>query len=128
MKTTNHRLVLLFGLVACEVHSVSELVPETVDEDPAIPALEANGTKLHVETFGDPSAPAIVFLHSGPGDDYRAMLPLRDEVDGARLEEDHFLVFFDQRGSGLSRRHDDPDELTLDLWIEDVGAVLDAVV
>lgn len=126
--TLAHHLPLLVGLAACEVHSVAELVPQTVDEDPAIPALEVNRTKLHVETFGDPGDPAIVFLHSGPGDDFRAMLPLLEETEAGALEEDHFLVLFDQRGSGLSRRHDDPDELTLDLWIEDVGAVLDAIV
>src|SRR5688572_18481133 len=111
MTPSHSTLLLSLAFAACDIHSVGDLVPETVDEDATLPAVDVNGTRLHLETFGDPDRPAIVFLHSGPGDDFRAMLPLRNEVDGYRLEDDHFLVFFDQRGSGLSRRHDDPDEL-----------------
>jgi proline iminopeptidase len=102
------------GLAACDgINDPSEagnLVPKTVDEDATIPALALAGTVFHYETFGDPTKPAIIFLHGGPGDDTRSLMRLADRqnaVDGGyALTDDHFVVFWDQRGSGLSRRHD----------------------
>ena len=54
-------------LAACGVDSFSEssLVAPTVDDDPTLPGLEVNGTRLHVETFGPAGAPVLVFLHGG---------------------------------------------------------------
>ncbi len=77
------------------------LVPRTVDEDPSLPRIELNGTSLHAETYGDPSAPMIVVLHGGPGGDYRSLLPYR-----VLAADGYYVVFWDHRGSGLSRRHD----------------------
>ena len=51
------------------------LVPKTVEEDPSLPRIEVNGTTLHAEAFGDPSAPMVMMLHGGPGGDYRSLLP-----------------------------------------------------
>lgn len=131
MTSSLHRTAktVVFGvtLLAAGCLSPSDpgnLVPGTVDDDPSLPALAINGTKLHVETFGDPTAPVIVVLHSGPGHDYRSLLRLRGPVDGVRLEDDHFLVFFDQRGCGLSRRHDPADVTGAD-YDGDLEAILD---
>ncbi len=100
------------------------LVPRTADEDPSIPQLSFNGSTFHVETFGDPSAPVIVVLHGGPGGDYRGLLRLRDPVNGVRLEDGHLLVYWDQRGSGLSRRHPG-SEITLDAYDRDLSSIID---
>ncbi len=100
------------------------LVPPTVDEDPALPRVALNGSVFHAETFGDPAAPVIVMLHGGPGHDYRNMLRLRQPVDGVRLEDRHFVVFWDQRGCGLSRRHD-PGEVTGAAYDADLLALID---
>jgi proline iminopeptidase len=76
------------------------LVSLTVDEDPSLPSIFVNGTQLHSETFGNPNDPMIVMLHGGPGSDYRSLLNCSTfSADG------FFVVFYDQRGSGLSRRH-----------------------
>jgi proline iminopeptidase len=103
-----HLLALAVAAAACDgIHDASapgNLVPKTVDEDPALPSLELAGTKFHFETFGDPSKPVIIFLHGGPGGDYREFTRLRERHDGYALADDHYLVFWDQRGSGLSRR------------------------
>jgi proline iminopeptidase len=102
-------LTLVAALSSCTVMDPSEdgnLVPRTVDEDPTIPSVELAGTKLHLETFGDSTKPVIIFLHGGPGVDYRDNLRLKDAHDGYALTDDHFVVYWDQRGSGLSRRHD----------------------
>ncbi len=101
------------------------LVPRTVDEDPTLSAIELNHTKLHFATFGDPSRPVIVFLHGGPGTDFREMLRMNQRYgDGYALADDHYLVFWDQRGSGLSRRHD-CGTYTLDVIDQDLDAVID---
>src|SRR4051812_47031828 len=100
------------------------LVPKTVDEDPSLPAIDLNGTRGHAETFGNPTAPAIIMLHGGPGQDYRRLMRLRQPVDGVRLEDRHFVVFWDQRGAGLSRRHD-ASEITGEIYEADLLAVAD---
>jgi proline iminopeptidase len=103
-------LALGAGLAACDgIHDASasgNLVPRTVDEDPALPALTFAGSKFHVETLGDPSKPVLVYLHGGPGGDYRDFLRVTQRHDGYALSDDHFVVLWDQRGAGLSRRHD----------------------
>ena len=99
------------------------LVPRTVAEDPSLPAVEMNGTRFHVETMGDPANPAIVFLHGGPGGDYRDMLRLAGRHHGYSLADDHFLVFWDQRGSGLSARVG-KGSLVIDQFVADLDAMV----
>ncbi len=83
------------------------------------------GPGFHLETFGSPEDPPIVFLHGGPGGDYRRLLRLRVPVATvARLEDDHLLVFWDQRGAGLSERLD-ADEIDLEAYLADLDAMLD---
>jgi proline iminopeptidase len=118
-------LLLSLLLAGClDPNEPGNLVAKTVDEDPTIPRIELNGSVFHAETFGDPAAPVIIVLHGGPGGDYRAMLRMRNPVDGVRLEDRHLVVFWDQRGSGLSRRHDQ-DDVTQEAYDEDLRAVVD---
>src|SRR5690606_2672532 len=72
-------LVPALVAAACDTMAPGDpgnLVPATVAENAALPAISMNGALFHVETFGDPSNPVIVFLHGGPGGDYRSMLRL----------------------------------------------------
>jgi proline iminopeptidase len=120
--------ILLTALVAgcsglLEPDAPGNLVPGTVDDDPTLPAVELAGTRLHLETFGDPGAPVIVFLHGGPGGDYRSLLNLKDAYDGRSLADDYHLVFWDQRGAGLSRRHDE-SAINLERYLTDLEAVI----
>ncbi|WP_373552587.1 alpha/beta fold hydrolase [Haliscomenobacter sp.] len=99
-------LLLLFviALVAfsCDLEDPSTpglLVPRTVDQDPTLPSLAINGTLLHVETYGKPSDPLLVLIHGGPGGDYRSLIPAK-----AMAPEGFFVIFYDQRGTGLSQR------------------------
>lgn len=119
-------LATLVGVAACDPMSPSEpgaLVPRTVAEDASLPAIEMNGTRFHIQTFGDPSDPVIVFLHGGPGGDYRGMLRLADRHGGYSLADDHSLVFWDQRGSGLSQRVG-KGTLTIDAYVADLDALV----
>jgi proline iminopeptidase len=95
------------------------LVPKTVEEDPSLPRIEVNGTILHSEAFGDPNAPMLVFLHGGPGGDYRQFLPYRDLAN-----EGYRVVLWDQRGSGLSKRHD-ANDYDMPMILEDLRHVVE---
>lgn len=95
------------------------LVTPTVDDDPDLPRIEIGNTVLHAEAFGDPAAPMIVVLHGGPGGDYRALLPYQVLAD-----DGYRVVFWDQRGAGLSRRQDLAD-YTMDGYLEDLRLVIE---
>lgn len=94
------------------------LVPLTVDQDPSLPAIAVNGTLLHSEAFGNPGDPLIIVLHGGPGGDYRYLLNCKEFTS-----EGFRVVFYDQRGSGLSKRHS-KDSYSMDLMLDDLGAVI----
>ena len=117
----------LLVLGACDnVMDPSEpgyLVPATVAEDASLPSIEMNGSRFHLETFGDQTNPVIIFLHGGPGGDYRSMLQMGQRFDGSSLADDHFLVYWDQRGTGLSERHD-KELLTLDIYTDDLNTLV----
>lgn len=120
-------LVVLTGLGACETMDPREsgyLVPPTVAEDASLPAIEMNGSRFHAETFGDPNGPVVVFLHGGPGGDYRSLLRMAQRFDGYSLADEYHLVYWDQRGAGLSTRHD-RDVLTVDTYIDDLNTLVD---
>ena len=113
-------LAVALGSTACMDPDVpGNLVPATVEDDPSLPRIEVNGTTLHAEAFGDPSAPMIMMLHGGPGGDYRSLLPYR-----ALAGDGYYVVFWDQRGSGLSKRHD-ASSYSLDLYLEDLRLVIE---
>jgi proline iminopeptidase len=92
---------LLFFSCAKErfINEPGNLVPKTVDQDPGLPAITVNGVMLHSEAFGNPDSTMIVCLHGGPGGDYRYLLNCRQLAD-----QGYRVIFYDQRGSGLSQR------------------------
>ena len=94
------------------------LVPKTVPEDPSRPAITVNGTRLHSETFGNAADPMVVVLHGGPGADYRSMLNCKNLAN-----DGYFIVFYDQRGAGLSQRHD-KSTYSIQLMLDDLTGVI----
>lgn len=94
-------------------------VLQTVAQNPQLPQVEINGYTYHAQVFGDPLAPPLVVVHGGPGGDYRNLLPLQD------LAPDLYVIFYDQRGSGLSARVEDASQITLDSAIDDLDAIID---
>ncbi len=129
------RLFLLTALlISCGKDPLEpgNLVPPTVDQDLSIPAVEVNGTRLHLETFGNPSNPVMIFLHGGPGGDSRSLSRLVENYNGYSLTDEYFIVMFDQRGTGLSKRygnmtdaltHSIP-ELTLENYLKDLEGIV----
>ncbi len=111
---------LTMALAGClDPGAPGNLVPATVDEDATLPRVEVNGTALHAEAYGDPSGPMIMVLHGGPGGDYRSLLPYRSLAD-----DGYYVVFWDHRGAGLSRRHD-ASSYSFDQYLEDLRQVLE---
>ncbi len=93
-------------------------VAATVVDDASLPQIEINGVRLHAETYGDPSNPVIIVLHGGPGGDFRSLL-------GAKaLADTNFVVFYDQRGAGLSERVP-AEELTVPTYMAELDGVID---
>jgi proline iminopeptidase len=108
---------LLFGLFYLLTIGEYE-VAKTVAQDPSIPHVIIDGVTYHTETFGDSVNPVVITVHGGPGGDYRSIRSLRG------LSDDYFVVFFDQRGTGLSPRVD-PGEITLESAIDDLDSIVD---
>ena len=94
-------------------------VEKTVEQDPSIPHVTIEGVTFHSETFGNSNNPVVIVLHGGPGSgDYRSLLSLKE------LSDEYFVVFYDQRGTGLSSRVD-TSELTFDLTVSDLNLIVD---
>lgn len=119
-------LLMVFAMLsiftACEKPNVIQdegnLVPKTVEHDPSLPSISVNGTQLHAEAFGQNLNPMIVILHGGPGYDYSSLLKCKAFVD-----QGYRVIFYDQRGSGLSKRHP-KNSYSIQLMFDDLSAVI----
>ena len=120
IKILSSIVLSISGLSHCTILDPNEpgnLVPPTVDEDENLPSLKINGTNLHLQTFGDPANKKVFVLHGGPGMDSRYMLKLKS------LQDQFYVIIFDQRGAGLSRRHD-YDIYNTELYLSDLNALV----
>lgn len=123
----NLKILTAIGLacamfISCEkeldIHEPGNLVPKTVVEDPSLPSISVNGTTLHAETYGNPESSLVIFLHGGPGADYQNGLNVKKLAD-----DGYYIVFYDQRGTGLSQRHD-KNTYSIQLYLDDLTAVI----
>src|SRR5689334_26961 len=72
-----------------------------------IPVGAASGAaSLYVRDIG--KGPAVIVLHGGPDFDHRYFLPDLD-----RLADSFHLIYYDQRGRGMSADHVQPSEVSL---------------
>lgn len=116
------RVRLLVALVATALAfpaAPAASVPPTLQHDPDVPRVELNGYVFHAEHFGDPGSPVLIVLHGGPGADYRYLLSLKS------LADEYQVVFYDQRGTGLSPRVP-ADSITLQTFVDDLDAFVEA--
>jgi proline iminopeptidase len=103
----------LLGLLA----GCSAVTP-TAEFDSSLAFVELHGYRFHVQTFGNKASPPLIVVHGGPGGDSKYLYPLKD------LAKDNYVVFYDQRGTGLSPRVK-KDTLTLESSLDDLHAVVD---
>jgi proline iminopeptidase len=130
MKKMNRKLVWMATVIlsaipfmGCEkevyLKEEGNLVPKTVDEDPGLPSITVNGAQLHSEAFGPAGSTLIVVLHGGPGSDYRYLLKCREFAD-----QGYRVVFYDQRGSGLSQRFPE-SSYSMQVMIDELDGIID---
>ncbi len=78
--------------------------------------IDTEEVKLFYKTMG--TGDPIVVLHGGPGFDHRQFLPFIWE-----LAENHQVILFDQRGTGLSECTVDSTTITVGNFIKDIELV-----
>lgn len=93
------------------------IVPKTVSNDGQLPQVQINQARLHAERFGAKDAPLLIVVHDGPGGDYRSLLPLQ-----ALSQQGYQVLFYDQRGSGLSARVP-ASQLSIETSLQDIYAL-----
>ena len=93
-------------------------VAKTVEQDPSIPHIVLNDVVFHAETFGSDTNRVVIVLHGGPGNDYRYLLDLK------ALADNYFVVFYDQRGTGLSPRVP-AEELNVGNMVDDLHNIVE---
>lgn len=111
-------VVLLIGLYITLyfLNSGEYSVAATVAQDSSIPHISVDQVTLHAETFGSDTAQVVVVVHGGMSD-YSKMLDLKE------LASNYLVVFYDQRGYGLSPRVP-IEELTKVNAIKDLHSVV----
>jgi len=114
-------------------------VKATIADDPELPRIQARARSFHGLVLGDAGDPVVIALHDGPGGDHRALAALgrltaapteTERTAAAALgiapgERTYRVALYDQRGSGLSPRDEEP--ASFEDALEDLGAVADAV-
>ncbi len=105
-------LSLFTGLVSCIQ------IPKTVEFDESLPFTEIDGYKFHTEIFGSENSDTIIVVHGGPGADYEYLKPLK------ALSKNFRVIFYDQRGNGLSPRVDS-NQLTVESNVNDLHSIIE---
>jgi proline iminopeptidase len=93
-------------------------MPATVAHNPELPNTEINGYAFHTGIYGSAEAEKVIVIHGGPGGEFGYLLALK------ALADDYQVIFYDQRGSGLSPRVAS-EELTLEQNVADLAAIID---
>lgn len=97
---------------------IPPLPPPTLADDPSLPSLKLEGYAFHCLVFGSQHGHTLVVLHGGPGGDSRYLLALQELACSYRV------VFYDQRGCGLSPRTSG-SELQLPQYLRDLDAFVE---
>ncbi len=117
---TSHGLIFLLLVLSALQISLSTIhlhVPRTIEFDSSIPYTEVEGYKFHTEIFGNPDSTPVIVVHGGPGLDLQYLKPLKD------LSNDYRIIFYDQRGTGLSPRVD-KKYLTMEQSLKDLHSLV----
>lgn len=116
-KTWKVGLLLLLALPLPLAFIQPIRVPRTVQFDHSLPYKEIDGYKYHMEVFGESESTPIIIVHDGPGLDYEYLKPLK------AFSKDYQVIFYDQRGTGLSPRVDKPYP-TVEQSVEDLHSIV----
>lgn len=78
--------------------------------------ISADKAELFCKTFG--KGEPIIMIHGGPGLSHDYLLPQM-----AKLAETYFVIFYDQRGCGLSTGELNAESIQIGTFIEDLEAI-----
>lgn len=112
MKKLLSTLLVSINLVACVK------MPKTVAHDNTLSFTDINGYPFHTHIKGKQEDSVVIVVHGGPGGDFHYLKSLEP------LSKNHKVIFYDQRGSGLSPRVDG-SQLTVAQYLEDLNALVD---
>lgn len=84
--------------------------------------IDVQGGKIWYKVIGDGVNVPLLMLHGGPGVPSYYLNPLLED-----LSRDRPVIVFDQLGCGRSDRITDTSLMTVDAYVEQVGALLDAL-
>lgn len=106
--------ILILACVAC---SEDELPNNNYNQ------LQVDGAVLPVQINGDKSSDvALIVVHGGPGE---SAILKQDAIGFNRLEQEHLVVYYDQRASGISGGNVPEESITLEQMTEDLEAVVE---
>src|SRR5512147_2075559 len=107
-------LLLMLAFLTCCIK-----MPKTTAHDPSLSRTMVNGYAFHTEVYGDERLPTVIVIHGGPGGDITYLKALQ------ALSDEYRVVFYDQRGTGLSPR-ENAEEHSIDLFLNDLDGIVDA--
>lgn len=115
--------IITVAISACtkqrEINEPGTLVPKTVVEDLSLPSITVNGAKFHAEAFGPVDSAIILVLHGGPASDYRYLYNCKEFAN-----QGYRVVFYDQRGTGLSQRFPKSHYTSVQQYFDDINAII----
>jgi pimeloyl-ACP methyl ester carboxylesterase len=110
-------LLLVSTIFSCQKE---EVLPTSIYNQ-----LQHEGAVMPVYMHGNSESDiAIILVHGGPGE---SAILKRDAVGLYRLEEEHLVVYYDQRASGISEGNVDAASITLEQYVSDLNAVVELV-
>lgn len=115
------KIILFFivfaAMVSCQKDDIDNLA-ETL-------YVRHNGADMPAYIYGNGTSKVfIVILHGGPGG---SGLEYRDGVFSKQLEEKYAMVYWDQRGQGMSQGHYSKDKVNLSDMADDVNALAEVL-
>ncbi|MCP4124940.1 MAG: alpha/beta hydrolase, partial [Bacteroidetes bacterium] len=110
-------IALLMSMFSCDKQDV---LPVSV-----INQLQVEGAVLPVHMHGNQeSNVAVIVVHGGPGE---SAILKRNAVGLHRLESEHLMVYYDQRGCGISEGNVDEASMSVEQMAKDLHAVVQMV-
>lgn len=117
MKPLTIPLFLIIPMLVMFLASGCYRIPATVRDNPDLPFTRIGDYPFHTETYGDPKAPPLLVVHGGPGGDLNYLLPLKN------LSDKFHVIFYDQRGTGLSPRTESGID-SIDDYVNDLSNLI----
>ncbi|PWN67670.1 alpha/beta fold hydrolase [Chryseobacterium oncorhynchi] len=119
MKTILLCFTAIFFATINHCNAQKQAIDPQIDTEFFIPV---DQSKLYTRVIGNSEKPIIIALHGGPG-----AFSIDHEFYRDVFEKDYLVVYFDQRGGGLSDEFKDKSMLTTDQFVKDLDNVVDYI-